>query len=112
VILVDWSIYAGVINYFRAARKSKLVGQLVGRFVDLTKLQKVHIIGHSLGAHAAGFAGETSKRNINRITGKILKMTFLCKHSFQIHNCQIYYLLQTLVGVSPVRKFWLFYYHY
>ncbi|KAK2706793.1 hypothetical protein QYM36_014733 [Artemia franciscana] len=69
VILVDWSIYAGVINYFRAARKSKLVGQLVGRFVDLTKLQKVHIIGHSLGAHAAGFAGKTSKRNINRITG-------------------------------------------
>ncbi|KAK2707754.1 hypothetical protein QYM36_015453, partial [Artemia franciscana] len=69
VILVDWSINAGVINYLRAAIKSKLVGQLVGRFVDLTKLQKVHIIGHSLGAHAAGFAGKTSKRTINRITG-------------------------------------------
>ncbi|CAG2178284.1 unnamed protein product, partial [Oppiella nova] len=33
------------------------------------KLSDVHILGHSLGAHAAGFAGEDLKGQVARITG-------------------------------------------
>ena len=39
---------------------SRLVGLEVARLVEVLRLDpaKVHIIGHSLGAHIAGYAGE------------------------------------------------------
>ena len=38
----------------------RLVGLEVARLVEVLRLDpaKVHIIGHSLGAHIAGYAGE------------------------------------------------------
>ena len=39
---------------------TRLVGLEVARLVEVLRLDpaKVHIIGHSLGAHIAGYAGE------------------------------------------------------
>ncbi|XP_063290014.1 pancreatic triacylglycerol lipase-like [Pelobates fuscus] len=72
-ITVDWSGGSRT-QYSQAANNVRVVGAEVAYFVDI--LQKnfgyapanVHLIGHSLGAHAAGEAG-TRKRGIGRITG-------------------------------------------
>ncbi|XP_059168815.1 inactive pancreatic lipase-related protein 1-like [Physella acuta] len=73
VILVDWSAGAVPI-YTQATANTRLVGpqigllinQLIGKFNLLPK--HVHIIGHSLGAHTAGYAGERVP-GLGRITG-------------------------------------------
>ncbi|OQV26056.1 Inactive pancreatic lipase-related protein 1 [Hypsibius exemplaris] len=72
VIRVDWS--AGIeVNYFQAAANTRIVGAVVARLISTLHskfgqdLSTVHIIGHSLGAHVAGYAGERMK--IGRITG-------------------------------------------
>ncbi|CAH1268208.1 PNLIP [Branchiostoma lanceolatum] len=78
VFAVDWRDDArpGVttLQYPVAVSNCRTVGQAVGEFV--TKLGQApdmtHIIGHSLGAHAAGFAGKTTKSKgltVARITG-------------------------------------------
>nr|KAG5714037.1 hypothetical protein BaRGS_020365 [Batillaria attramentaria] len=73
VIVVDWTGGA-VLPYGQAAANARVVGAqiaqllqfLVQRF-DIT-YDRVHIIGHSLGAHAAGYAGERVS-GLGRITG-------------------------------------------
>ncbi|CAG2169921.1 unnamed protein product [Oppiella nova] len=74
VIIVDW--FAGNHGlYDQAARNTHVTGQVVANMIkDLQelkglKLSDVHILGHSLGAHAAGFAGEDLKGQVARITG-------------------------------------------
>ncbi|XP_071443588.1 uncharacterized protein [Hetaerina americana] len=74
VICVDWEAGATIPNYVRAAANTRLVGKqlavLLGRLRDDLglDLRKVHLIGFSLGAHVAGFAG-AELRNLSRITG-------------------------------------------
>ncbi|KAJ8980762.1 hypothetical protein NQ317_013767 [Molorchus minor] len=76
---VDWSSPAKK-DYLYSARSTKRVGEVVGEFImKLTKnnkkmLHKVHIVGHSLGAQVAGFAGKQVKSlsrglMVGRITG-------------------------------------------
>lgn len=76
MICVDWEAGAIIPNYVRAAANTRLVGKQLAMLVQglqenvgLT-LDKVHLIGFSLGAHVAGFAGAELK-NISRITGEI-----------------------------------------
>ncbi|XP_078600321.1 pancreatic triacylglycerol lipase-like [Branchiostoma floridae x Branchiostoma japonicum] len=78
VFAVDWREGAspGLTgkNYLQAKRNCRRVGQTVGEFVpQLGQPQNmVHIIGHSLGAHAAGFAGKATQRTgftVARISG-------------------------------------------
>ncbi|XP_077311053.1 pancreatic triacylglycerol lipase-like [Lithobates pipiens] len=72
-ICVDW-VGGSRTLYSIAANNIRVVGAEVAYFVDI--LQKnfgyspanVHVIGHSLGSHAAGEAGKR-KRGIGRITG-------------------------------------------
>ncbi|XP_055598824.1 inactive pancreatic lipase-related protein 1 isoform X2 [Uranotaenia lowii] len=77
VFVVDWSALAGDTFYFRSASATKDVGRHVAALVDRmvlnegTSLNSVHIIGHSLGAHTSGFAGQFTR------TGKVARVTGL-----------------------------------
>lgn len=54
---------------------AKNVGEAIGKFILRNKfpLDRIHIIGHSLGAHVGGFAGKKIKKEtgkkIRRLTG-------------------------------------------
>jgi hypothetical protein len=75
VICVDWEAGAVIPNYVRAAANTRLVGKQLSMLLEgLNKhlglpFHNVHVIGFSLGAHVAGFAGAELK-NLSRITGK------------------------------------------
>ncbi|CAG0896303.1 unnamed protein product [Cyprideis torosa] len=77
LIFVDWSGGAQVPSYYQAAANTELVGRQVGNLVmELMRfqaLEKIHLIGFSMGCHVSGFAGkwmqEKSGRRPARITG-------------------------------------------
>ncbi|XP_052873226.1 pancreatic lipase-related protein 2-like [Anopheles cruzii] len=66
VIGVDWGSGAGE-SYFRAAQYTIAVGLVVADLVNqlvrsnMTDMDRLHLVGHSLGAHIAGNAGHTLK---------------------------------------------------
>ncbi|XP_010078272.1 PREDICTED: inactive pancreatic lipase-related protein 1-like, partial [Pterocles gutturalis] len=72
-ICVDWKKGARC-PYTQASNNIRVVGAEIAYFVDVLTQQygyspaKVHIIGHSLGAHVAGEAGKR-RPGIGRITG-------------------------------------------
>lgn len=74
VIVVDWRRGAREINYLRSVANIRVVGAQVAQLLTVLRNvynidpMDVHIIGHSLGAHTAGYAGE-HLGNIGRITG-------------------------------------------
>lgn len=65
VIVVDWNHYAKR-TYLRASNQVRNVGSKVASFIDSSELsvEKVAIIGHSLGAHCAGLAARSVKNGI------------------------------------------------
>ncbi|XP_022103763.1 pancreatic lipase-related protein 2-like [Acanthaster planci] len=76
VIMVDWrKAAAGLHNYLQCRVNSRLVGRQLGILLKLLHEHRsldyadVHIVGHSLGAHLAGFAGKYLEGQIGRITG-------------------------------------------
>ncbi|KAJ0175583.1 hypothetical protein K1T71_008742 [Dendrolimus kikuchii] len=75
VITVDWSSIADSIIYSWVANDVKTVGKKLGLFLDRlydcykVTGDKIHLIGHSLGAHVMGAAGNSTKLTIDRITG-------------------------------------------
>jgi len=74
VICVDWEAGAIIPNYVRAAANTRLVGKQVAMLIAglaakaNLPIENVHLIGFSLGAHVAGYAGAELK-NLSRITG-------------------------------------------
>lgn len=78
IIFVDWEKGAAGPAYAVAAANTQLIGrQLAILIMDMVALNsdpdRIHLIGFSLGAHVAGFAGKALKRNdieIGRITGE------------------------------------------
>ncbi|XP_026484411.2 inactive pancreatic lipase-related protein 1-like [Vanessa tameamea] len=75
VITVDWSELSNNIIYPYAALSTRYIGKRVAKLLDaLIKTysvggKKIHLIGHSLGAHIMGYAGMFSMEKIHRITG-------------------------------------------
>ncbi|XP_031827006.2 uncharacterized protein LOC116424575 [Nomia melanderi] len=70
IVCVDWGPGSAVPNYVRAAANTRLVGRQLAKLIRSLNvpLEKVHLIGFSLGAHVAGFAG-AELANVSRITG-------------------------------------------
>lgn len=74
VIVVDW-LETAQNHYVVAAQNTKAVGQEIAHFIDWIEettnmpLENLHLIGYSLGAHVAGFAGSHANNKVGRITG-------------------------------------------
>ncbi|XKL61870.1 hypothetical protein PGB90_001703 [Kerria lacca] len=77
IVLVDWHKGAAGPSYVSAAANTQLVGrQLALLLMEMIEfgmnITKIHIIGFSLGAHIAGYAGRTIQKKgmkVARITG-------------------------------------------
>lgn len=76
LITVDWEDLASNLYYFESARRTEDVGRTIAELIDFMaanmslSLDRVHLIGHSLGAHTAGYAGANVKSGkVRRITG-------------------------------------------
>lgn len=79
VITVDWSCTANSILYFWVANETKTIGGEVAGFLEgLSQLynvtsDKIHLIGHSLGAHVMGIAASKMNSTVYRVTGRFTK---------------------------------------
>ncbi|KAG8189510.1 hypothetical protein JTE90_008472 [Oedothorax gibbosus] len=75
VIIVDWSKGNGA-PYTQATANTRVVGAEIALLIQTLQKYKgvnpmdCHIVGHSLGAHIAGYAGERLNKTLGRITGK------------------------------------------
>lgn len=75
VVCVDWKSLAVDIPYFTARMRCKEIGNYVGEMI-MTMTENtsqsnddIHIIGFSMGAHIAGYAGKRLGGKVHRITG-------------------------------------------
>lgn len=74
MITVDWGNGSGF-PYSEAAANTRVVGAETARLIRYLNtrhgadLDRFHLIGHSLGAHIAGYAGHRVP-GLARITGK------------------------------------------
>ncbi|XP_078605446.1 pancreatic triacylglycerol lipase-like isoform X2 [Branchiostoma floridae x Branchiostoma japonicum] len=77
VVIVDWGGGAMELDYSQVAANARVVGAELARFIAFLKEdagvsgRSIHIIGHSLGAHIAGYAGQRlaiTGSKIGRIT--------------------------------------------
>ncbi|PVD23638.1 hypothetical protein C0Q70_16911 [Pomacea canaliculata] len=73
VVLVDWG--SGSFSlYGQASANGRVVGAMIAQLITFiqnttgARLEDMHIVGHSLGSHVAGYAGERLK-HLGRITG-------------------------------------------
>lgn len=76
LIAVNWEKSSHTLDYVGAANRVELIGKYVADLIDfmvdykLTSLDKIHVIGFSLGAHAAGYAGKNLKSGkLEKIVG-------------------------------------------
>lgn len=77
VIVIDWSGGSDP-PYTQAVANIRLVGVMTAHLIKMMSEQvvglqteKIHIIGHSLGAHLASYVGTTLRRSFNLRLGRI-----------------------------------------
>ncbi|EEB12620.1 Ves G 1 allergen precursor, putative [Pediculus humanus corporis] len=77
VISIDWSGGSDP-PYTQAVANIRLVGVMTAHLINMISEQgvglqteKIHIIGHSLGAHLASYVGTTLRRTFNQRLGRI-----------------------------------------
>jgi pancreatic triacylglycerol lipase len=71
-ISIDWGVGAASINYIAARNNVDPAGELAAEFMEFMLTQgadynRMVVVGHSLGAHVAGFMGRHSGGRINTI---------------------------------------------
>lgn len=76
VIIVAWGKGATAPNYNQAVSNTRMVGTQLRLIIDMMvraggKVGDMHLIGHSLGAHTAGYTGRLLHGRLGRITGGI-----------------------------------------
>lgn len=79
MVAVDWNKGCPMPLYMTAAANTALVGRQIARLVELLAHRhpdtvvpdKVHLVGFSLGAQVAGFAGRSFSRTIGKKIGRI-----------------------------------------
>ncbi|RWS28338.1 Pancreatic lipase-related protein 2-like protein [Leptotrombidium deliense] len=76
VLGVDWSKGASSLFYNQAASNTRVVGAAIAYFINKlvefkgANVTNMHLIGHSLGSHVSGYAGERFQtEKLGRITG-------------------------------------------
>ncbi|XP_025077770.1 pancreatic lipase-related protein 2-like [Pomacea canaliculata] len=74
IIAVDWKQGAQGPNFFQATANTRVVGNYIATLILLLEklgvpMSAVHVIGHSLGAQIAGYAGHGLDGRLGRITG-------------------------------------------
>ncbi|XP_047984909.1 inactive pancreatic lipase-related protein 1-like [Leguminivora glycinivorella] len=75
VIIVDWHELAREPSYVLAVLSTRYVGKRLAKVLDSlvdnynTTGERMHLAGHSLGAHVMGYAGMFFSKDIFRITG-------------------------------------------
>uniref|UniRef100_A0A8D0XTT2 Lipase G, endothelial type n=1 Tax=Sus scrofa TaxID=9823 RepID=A0A8D0XTT2_PIG len=88
VVVVDWLPLAHQL-YVDAVNNTRKVGHSVARMLDWLQgkedfsLGNVHLIGYSLGAHVAGYAGNFVKGMVGRITA--ITEVMKCEHERAVH---------------------------
>ncbi|XP_022258754.1 inactive pancreatic lipase-related protein 1-like, partial [Limulus polyphemus] len=89
VVTVDWSRGA-TLPYTQSVANARMVGAIIAKFLtDLQEKQSVppsniHIIGHGVGAHIAGYVGENVP-GLGRITGLDPAGPYFQKTDPQVH---------------------------
>lgn len=76
LIAVNWEKSSHTLDYVSAANRVKRIGLYVANLIDfmvdnnLVSLKDIHLIGFSLGAHVAGYAGKNVKSGkLEKIVG-------------------------------------------
>lgn len=77
VITVDWGSLAKNSLYPWSALSTRYVGRQTAKFLDActksygVQRDRMHLIGHSLGAHVVGYTGMFMNSEVHRITGML-----------------------------------------
>ncbi|XP_076646271.1 phospholipase A1 isoform X2 [Halictus rubicundus] len=72
VVVVDWGELALNINYFYVASQVAMLGKAIAESLlklAVIDLSRLHVIGHSLGAHVAAYVARSLNFTLNRLTG-------------------------------------------
>ncbi|XP_013142799.1 PREDICTED: pancreatic lipase-related protein 2-like [Papilio polytes] len=76
VLLLDWSNMAHGSYLVNAARNTKKVGATTAEYINKLseaglQLDKLHLIGHSLGSHVAGYTARDLKNKFNKTVKRL-----------------------------------------
>lgn len=104
LIAVNWESSSHTLNYLGAANLVQPIGVYVAQLIDflvdkkLASLDDIHVIGFSLGAHAAGYAGKNVKSGkLPKIVGYelfvVLRLRLLYIFKHYIYFCFIFSVL-------------------